>query len=370
MKVTQSNATVSGIIHDIIAFICGISFRLFLRRWLDPRMSLLMSVLVAFVAGPFLPSEGWAQLAPTVEQQTDQVVPDDDVPQDEEDEASDGTSSTLSRRGRNQPQDGPVGSQQWANAGFTGFIDVRERPKQPDQELLDQGLRLLTTDDFPPFNFRGADDQPEGFHIELARVLCEELSMACTLKIVPFDEIPILIADGRADAAVAGIANSQAVHDKLAFSHVYLKRPARFVRKLGTLLKLDKMGLKDVAVAVRGGTAHEAYLRTYFPQVNRVPVTDMLVARQLLIEGQVQSVFGDGFQLLPMVASDEGQIEFAGKPYYDARFFGEGMSIAYGRDQTDMRTLLNYGLLRLAQKGRLAELYASHFAVDIYAAKD
>ena len=284
--------------------------------------------------------------------------------------ASDKEDDALQDRGQTFGSEAAITSHRWVNAGFTGFVDAQERAKLPEQALLDKGLRLVTSDDFPPFNYRGADDAPEGFHIEMARALCEELGIACTLKLVPFREIPTWIAGGKADASLAGIANHIQLQDKLAFSHVYLKRPARFVRKFGTILKLDKKGLKQAAVAVRGGTAHEAFLRTYFAQVNRVPVTDLAVAEQLLMDGKVQAIFGDAFQMIPMVAEDEGLVEFVGKPYYDAHFFGDGMAIAYGRDQTGIRTLLNYGLLRLAQSGRMAELYASHFPVDVYAARD
>ncbi len=364
MKDTQLHTTQGGIIHDILAFFEEYRQKLRSRRAISrsgARVSLLFVLCLATA------SLGSIQANAQQEEPEDPTV---NALDEEQDEGGNETTNILSRRGRNQQIDGPIGSHQWVNAGFTSFIDVRERPKQPDQDLLDQGLRLLTTDDFPPFNYRGEEDLPQGYHVELVRALCEELNIACTLKLVAFEEIPTLISDGRADAAIAGIANQQAVQDKLAFTKVYLKRPGRFVRKTGTLLKLDKTGMDAVPVAVRGGSAHEAYLRTYFPKVNRVPVTDMAVARQLLEEGKVQSIFGDAFQLLPLVTDEQDGIAFAGKPYYDAHFFGEGMSIAYGRDRTGIRTLLNYGLLRLAQKGRLAELYASHFAVDIYAAKD
>ncbi len=367
MRVTQLYATISGIIHGILVFFRGNRLELW-SSFVPTRLpvAFLLLVLVAIGGNLAVPSVTFAQQVLPAEP----VDPTVDAQDEVDDEGSEDTTNTLSRRGRNQQIDGPIGSQQWVNAGFTSFIDVRERPKQPDQDLLDGGLRLITTDDFPPFNYRGAEDLPQGYHVELARALCEELSIACTLKFVSFDQIPALISDGRADAALAGIANQPAIRDKLAFSKVFLKRPGRFVRKSGTLLKLDKAGMAAVPVAVRGGSAHEAYLRTYFAQINRVPVTDMAVARQLLEDGQVQSIFGDAFQLLPLVSAEEGGIVFAGKPYYDEHFFGEGMTIAYNHDRTDMRTLLNYGLLRLAQKGRLAELYASHFAVDIYAAND
>ena len=293
-----------------------------------------------------------------------------DSPTDEEsDEAGNGgtTNPNPGRLNRSVQSNGPVASEGWARAGFYGFIDIRQRLSQPDPDLLEKGLRLLTTGDFPPFNDRGSNDQPQGYNVDLARALCEELGIACTLKIVPFADIPDLIARGEADAALAGIANDPSLMDKLGFSNIYLQRPARFVWWKDDPSRFRVGMLEGKPVAVRGGSAHEAYLKAYMPQINRVPVTDYANARQLLVDERVMAIFGDAFQLLPIVSELDSPATFAGKPYYDQHFFGDGMAIAFQADNSAMKTLLDYGLLKLAQKGRMAELYAMHFPLDIYA---
>ena len=255
----------------------------------------------------------------------------------------------------------------WPNAGIHGFIDVRQRPITPQEELLDEGLRFLTSDDFPPFNHRGEDGYPDGYHVELARALCEELRIACTMQVVAFADIPDLLAKNSADVALAGLVNHPSLQEKLGFSAIYLKRPARFVVLTGNGLTLDGEELQNQPVAVRGGTAHEAFLKAYFPQINRVPVTDLELARKLLVDEKVTAIFGDAFKLLPMVTEPESPITFVGKPFYDDHFFGDGMAIAYGRGNPGLKKLLDFGLLKLAQKGRMSELYARFFALDIYA---
>ncbi|PLW74859.1 hypothetical protein C0081_21300 [Cohaesibacter celericrescens] len=292
-------------------------------------------------------------------------------PQDEtenrDEENPDSLETGVSLRNRPAQANGPVASEPWAKAGFYGFIDTRQRLGLPDQELLDKGLRILTTDDFPPFNNRDENGAPQGYHVELARALCEELSTPCTLKIAAFEDIPDLIANGQADVALAGLVNHPSLKDVLDFSNVYLQRPARFARLKEKFFRTDTKGLAGKPVAVRGGSAHEAYLKAYFPTTNRVPVTDLEDARQLLTDEKVDAIFGDAFQLLPMISEADSPIIFAGKPFYDTHFFGDGMAVAYGHNQTDLGNMLNYGLLKLAQKGRMSELYARHFALDVYA---
>ena len=281
-------------------------------------------------------------------------------------EGVDEIDTSAIRRSVPASSNAPVASAEWANAGFVGFLDVDQRLAAPDPDLVERGLRLLTTDDLPRFNERDETGAPSGYHVDLARAMCEELNTACTIKLVPFDQIPDLIAQGKADAALAGLVNHPSLQDRLEFSSVYLQRPARFVHRMDTALQTSAEALASTPVAVKGGTAHEAYLRAYFPYVNRVPVVDLQEAVPLLAEGKVQAIFGDAFQLLPLVTARDSAMTFAGKPYYDRHFFGDGMAIAVGRNEAGLRRMINFGLLRLAQKGRMAELYAMHFGVDVY----
>lgn len=257
-------------------------------------------------------------------------------------------------------------SQSWAKADFAGFIDIRQRIQPPDQELLDKGLRIVTSDDYPPFNSRDADGRPYGYHVEMAKILCEELNIACTLKIVPFSRIPQLLADGKADLALAGLANHPSLRQSIGFSLPYLQRPARFVAHRGASLAPETGRLADRSVAVRGQSAHEAYIKTYFPKIRRVPVADMALAKELLEDKKVDAIFGDAIQLVTMLGANDPALGFIGEAYYDSHFFGEGMAIAYQRKQNGLGQMIDYGLLKLAQKGRIAELYTRHFAQDVF----
>ena len=51
-----------------------------------------------------------------------------------------------------------------------GFWDPRRRPERPDLSRISV-IRFLTETDYPPFNFTGADGNPAGFNVDLARSL-------------------------------------------------------------------------------------------------------------------------------------------------------------------------------------------------------
>ena len=62
-----------------------------------------------------------------------------------------------------------------------GFWDPRRRPERPDLSRISI-IRFLTETDYPPFNFAGADGTPAGFNVDLARMICEEIKVACTVQ--------------------------------------------------------------------------------------------------------------------------------------------------------------------------------------------
>ena len=89
---------------------------------------------------------------------------------------------------------GPGARPAWAQDGVAlprgaavpGFWDPRRRPERPDLSRI-QSIRFLTDLDYPPFDYAGADGNPAGFNVDLARLLCEEIKTACTIQARRFD---------------------------------------------------------------------------------------------------------------------------------------------------------------------------------------
>ena len=67
-----------------------------------------------------------------------------------------------------------------------GFWDPRRRPDRPDLSRITV-IRFLTETDYPPFNFAGPDGNPAGFNVDLARLLCEEIKVTCTIQMRRFE---------------------------------------------------------------------------------------------------------------------------------------------------------------------------------------
>ena len=178
-----------------------------------------------------------------------------------------------------------------------GFWDPRRRPEKPDLSRISV-IRFLTETDYPPFNFAGPDGNPQGFNIDLARMLCEELKLACTIQMRRFETLIPALNANQGDAAIASIAATLEMRARVDFTDSYYRTPARFVAKRDSPID-DPLPerLEGKKVAVVAGTAHEAYLKALFTEVEVRPYPSADVARLALRRGDVDLLFGDAISL-------------------------------------------------------------------------
>src|SRR5439155_17375902 len=111
-----------------------------------------------------------------------------------------------------------------------GFWDPRRRPEKPDLSRLSV-IRFLTETDYPPFNYAGPDGNPHGFNIDLARMMCEELKVACTIQMRRFETLVPALNANQGDAAIASIAATADMRVRVDFTDSYYRTPARFVAR-------------------------------------------------------------------------------------------------------------------------------------------
>jgi polar amino acid transport system substrate-binding protein len=111
-----------------------------------------------------------------------------------------------------------------------GFWDPRRRPERPDLSRLTV-IRFLTETDYPPFNFTGPDGNPAGFNVDLARLLCEEIKVTCTVQMRRFETLLDAIASNRGDAIIASLAVTPQLRARVDFTDPYYRAPARFVSR-------------------------------------------------------------------------------------------------------------------------------------------
>lgn len=247
-----------------------------------------------------------------------------------------------------------------------GFWDPRRRPDRPDLSRITV-IRFLTETDYPPFNFTGPDGNPAGFNVDLARLLCEEIRVTCTVQMRRFETLLDAISSNRGDAIIASMAVTPQIRARVDFTDPYYRAPARFVaRKNAVMPEIRPEYLEGKKVGVIAGSTHEAYLKAMFTDAVLVPFPSDDALRQALKRSEVDFIFGDAISFAFWInGSDSADCcAFSGGPFIESRFFGEGIGIAVRKGNDTLRQALNWALFRVWEKGRYTDLWLRYFSVS------
>ncbi|MDB5474022.1 MAG: transporter substrate-binding protein [Devosia sp.] len=227
-------------------------------------------------------------------------------------------------------------------------------------------IRFLTTADFPPFNFRDANGELIGFNVDLARRICTEANVACTIQAWPWDQAANALADSQGDALIAGLAMTPENGAMFDFTSVYMALPGRFVTRAPDIERFDAKALAGKTVAVRSGSAHEAFMKRYLPEAALKTFETELQGLAAVQDNSVDAFFGDGMRASFWLNENLACCGFAGEPYFRPALFGEGLSIAGPAGNDAIRHAIDWALIKLKDNGTLDELYLRWFPVGFY----
>ena len=237
---------------------------------------------------------------------------------------------------------------------------------EPSQRVL---IRFVTTDDFPPFNAADEDGVLTGFNIDLARAICADLQIACDIRAIPWAELIGVLDQDNADAVIAGHRVSAKLARRVGFTNRYFYTPARFaVRRDAPKFAVTPSGLDGRSIAVVRGSAHEAYVIAFFRGSKVVAFDTPELARQAVQTGKTDVVFDDGIGLVFWANGtlSKACCALRGGPYFEPRYFGDGLAILVRRPDSQMRKMLNRALQRLQANGRVQELVDRYFPIRVY----
>ena len=249
---------------------------------------------------------------------------------------------------------------------FPNFWDPKRRPHKPAADM--GAIRFLTSGDFPPFGFLDGGGRLTGYHVDLARMLCAELGATCTIQMRPFDDLVGALGERRGDAVIAGLRVTSEMRGRLDTTDAYLTTPGRFVMREGSTLGATPEGLAERWISVVSGSAHERFVLDAFPAARVAAYPDETAARDALREGAVDAHFGDAIALAFWLDGETSRrcCVFGGGPWLESAYFGEGLRITVAKGNRRLKQAFDYALQRLAEDGRLAEIYLRWFPRGYY----
>ncbi|MGI9416010.1 MAG: transporter substrate-binding domain-containing protein [Hyphomicrobiales bacterium] len=248
------------------------------------------------------------------------------------------------------------------------FWHRSEDAEEPDLSKL-KSINFLTDSDYPPFNYRDGNGSLVGFNVDLAKALCAALRVRCRIAASKWTDLVPALESKKVDAVIASIAINARNRERIDFTFPYYRSPARFaVQKAFRLSEATPQGLSGRPVGVLAKTAHEAYLKAFFPGADIRPFATMLEAEEALRTGELDAVFGDGTALMFWLNGTLSRqcCRFLPGAFIESRYFGNGAGIAVRKGNDLLREALNYGLDRIKVSGTYDRLYRRHFPLALY----
>lgn len=248
------------------------------------------------------------------------------------------------------------------------YFDANARVEKPNVSAI-RVIRFATGDGFPPFHYADPEGRPVGFAVDVARAVCVELGVQCTLRAWRWDVLLDTIERGEADAIIAMVRPDAALWQRFIRSDRFYQPVARFVGKTGgTPQEPTPDGLAGRRIGVLAQTTYEQYLRTFFPQSDVLSFVRPDDARAALKAGVVDLLFGDGAALAIWLngTSSGTCCRFVGDAFVDPVYFGEGVGVITAKDNELLARAISYALRQMDQKRVFAEIYLRHFPLGFY----
>jgi polar amino acid transport system substrate-binding protein len=269
-----------------------------------------------------------------------------------------------------QPVLGPAHAQSAAPGSAKGPPAAPAPETSENRSRLYRSLiRFVTDSDFPPFNYYDDDGALAGFNVDMAKALCQELDVVCDVQARQWKDLIPAIKRGEADAIIASMSITPRLLADVDFTDRYYFTPGRFAARKGTLDKADisPIGLEGKRIAVLRGTAHEAYLNVFFRDCNLLVLDKAEQAQDALREARADLLFDDGAALSFWLngTNSKACCELRGGPFYEPRYFGDGVGVAVRKGDFELKRLINLAIKRVRESGQYDEIMRKYFPVKI-----
>jgi glutamate transport system substrate-binding protein len=218
--------------------------------------------------------------------------------------------------------------------------------------LKDAGtVRVGTKFDQPLFGLKNLEGKPEGFDVEIAKLIAGEMGIGADnitwVETVSANREPF-IQQGKVDFVVATYTINDKRKQVVDFAGPYYEAGQDIMVAKGNPEGIK--GPEDLAgkkvCSVTGSTPAEN-IRTNYPKAQLTEFDVYSKCAEALKNGQVQAVTTDNVILLGLISQDQEPFELVGKP-----FTKEPYGIGLKKGDTAFRNFINDTLEKAFQDGR------------------
>ncbi|MCG9640474.1 arginine ABC transporter substrate-binding protein [Vibrio sp. Isolate34] len=211
---------------------------------------------------------------------------------------------------------------------------------------------------YAPFEYMDENNQIQGFDVDLANALCEEMKATCTFHNQAFDSLIPALKFKRYDAAISAMDITEARLQQVNFSDAYYDNSAAFISIEGKVA--DQAALEGKRIGVQNGSTHQSYLLEQLPGVTAVPYSSYQDAFIDMKNGRIDSVFGDTAVVAEWFKK-ENNLTYVGEQVTNQEYFGNGFGIAVNKSNPELVAQLNTALVAVKANGEYDKIFNKYF---------
>ena len=224
--------------------------------------------------------------------------------------------------------------------------------------LAQEKLTIGTNPAYPPFEYKGENNELLGFDIDLMNEVCATLEKECVYSEQEFDALIPNLRLRRYDAVISGMDITEERAKQLAFSNPYYQNYSIYIT---TADKADGIkNIEDVKIGVLSGSTHQQYIRDTYKGANVSVYPQYPSAMSDLALGRVDVVFGDG-EVVRDYIKENDKLVMVGEKVTDPKYFGQGLGIGVGLRNKALVEEINGALETIKENGKYDEIYKKWF---------
>lgn len=228
-------------------------------------------------------------------------------------------------------------------------------------------IRIAVEGAYPPFNFIDANNELQGFEVDLLKSLCDAMKATCELVPHAWEGIIKGLLNREYDAIMSSLEITERRQKRIAFSDPYYRIPAVFIGSKETApgdVTPAAMAGKKIGTIER--TDHETYLKTFYKESEIVLFAKAEEANLDLLVGRIDAVFADELLLSKFLESREGACchilgDAPAEPAYKREAYGIGLR----KEDAGLREQFNRAIAQVKADGTYDRIRAKYFSFDI-----
>jgi polar amino acid transport system substrate-binding protein len=245
---------------------------------------------------------------------------------------------------------------------FAGHPSVAQ-----DAAVPKRAIRVAVEGAYPPFNFIDANNELQGFEVDLLKSLCEAMKATCELVPHAWDGILKGLLNREYDAVMSSLEITERRQKRIAFSDPYYRIPAVFIGSKETApgeVTPAAMAGKKIGTSER--TDHETYLKTFYTDSEIILYAKAEEANLDLLVGRLDAVFADELLLSRFLGTREGGCcHILGAAPAEPAYKREAYGIGLRKEDEALRQQFNRAIAQVQADGTYDRIRAKYFSFDI-----